>query len=66
MFIDDDHRAFLARNVPVLHAIPIPYPGVWHLESDNVANLDWQVVHDFALLAKVFTASYLQLHSSPP
>lgn len=66
MFIDDDHRAFLARNVPVLHAIPIPYPGVWHLESDNVANLDWQVVHDFALLAKVFTASYLQLQSSPP
>lgn len=28
--IDDDHRPFLHRGVPVLHVIPNPFPHVWH------------------------------------
>lgn len=28
--IDDDHRPFLQRGVPVFHVIPLPFPHVWH------------------------------------
>jgi hypothetical protein len=28
--VDDDHRPFLQRGVPVLHLIPLPFPDVWH------------------------------------
>jgi len=28
--IDDDHRPFLHRGVPILHLIPSPFPSVWH------------------------------------
>jgi glutaminyl-peptide cyclotransferase len=61
MFIDDDHRHFLERNVPIFHAIPVPYPAVWHQYTDDVAHLDWTVTHDFALLSKIWVAQYLSL-----
>ena len=28
--IDDDHRPFLNRGVPIFHVIPTPFPNVWH------------------------------------
>lgn len=28
--IDDDHRPFKERGVPILHLIPVPFPSVWH------------------------------------
>lgn len=28
--VDDDHKPFLQRGVPVFHVIPIPFPDVWH------------------------------------
>jgi hypothetical protein len=31
--VDDDHRPFLQRGVPILHLIPLPFPKVWHKMS---------------------------------
>ncbi|KAG0267735.1 hypothetical protein BGZ95_002782, partial [Linnemannia exigua] len=28
--IDDDHRPFMQRGVPIFHVIPTPFPNVWH------------------------------------
>ena len=28
--IDDDHRPFMQRGVPIFHVIPTPFPRVWH------------------------------------
>ncbi|KAF8919096.1 hypothetical protein BGZ58_004700, partial [Dissophora ornata] len=28
--VDDDHRPFLEKGVPILHIIPTPFPYVWH------------------------------------
>lgn len=28
--IDDDHRPFLEKGVPIFHVIPNPFPHVWH------------------------------------
>lgn len=28
--IDDDHRPFMHRGVPIFHVIPTPFPHVWH------------------------------------
>lgn len=28
--IDDDHRPFMQRGVPIFHVIPTPFPSVWH------------------------------------
>lgn len=28
--VDDDHRPFLQKGVPILHMIPTPFPHVWH------------------------------------
>lgn len=32
--IDDDHRPFLEKGVPVLHVIPNPFPHVWHKQFE--------------------------------
>ena len=59
--IDDDHRPFLQRGVPILHLIPVPFPDVWHKMSDNVDALDLATCRRWISLMRVFTARYLGL-----
>lgn len=28
--VEDDHLPFLAKGVPIMHLIPLPFPRVWH------------------------------------
>eukprot|EP00736_Rhodelphis_marinus_P010696 Rmarinus@m.5607 len=53
---DDDHRPFVRLGVPVVHAIPLPFPSVWHRVEDDLNALDEYVVED---LTRVFLASSL-------
>ncbi|KAF0972404.1 hypothetical protein FDP41_009307 [Naegleria fowleri] len=40
-YMDDDHRPFLERGVPILHLISEPFPSVWHTLRDDYDHLDW-------------------------
>lgn len=59
--IDDDHRPFLERGVPILHLIPVPFPAVWHKMSDNKDALDLATCRRWVSILRVFTARYLGL-----
>ncbi|KAJ2761700.1 hypothetical protein IWQ56_001895 [Coemansia nantahalensis] len=59
--VDDDHRPFVERNVPVLHLISVPFPRVWHKLADNADALDASVIQDMSVLVRSFVASYLRL-----
>lgn len=61
VYIDDDHRPFLNKGVPILHIIPNPFPKVWHKLSDNASALDEATIKDLALLFKLFVAKQLNL-----
>ncbi|ORX97263.1 hypothetical protein K493DRAFT_180857, partial [Basidiobolus meristosporus CBS 931.73] len=60
-YIDDDHRPFLSKGVPIVHLIPAFFPEVWHQMSDNADAIDHDTVLDFSLLIRAFVAEYLQL-----
>lgn len=38
--IDDDHRPFKELGVPIVHVIPVPFPKVWHKQTDNEKAID--------------------------
>ncbi|KAI1306109.1 hypothetical protein EDD11_004853 [Mortierella claussenii] len=59
--IDDDHRPFLQRGVPVFHVIPTPFPSVWHKLEDNADAIRPEVVEGWANIFRTFTVEYLQL-----
>ncbi|ORX67194.1 hypothetical protein DL89DRAFT_269620 [Linderina pennispora] len=59
--VDDDHRPFIERDVPVLHLISVPFPKAWHTLDDNADALDQDVIEDLSVLMRSFVASYLQL-----
>jgi len=63
LFIDDDHKPFLRKNVPILHIIPYPFPDVWHNVNDNANALDEDTIKDLAMLFKLFVVKQLQLNS---
>ncbi|KAJ2318190.1 hypothetical protein IWW51_005173, partial [Coemansia sp. RSA 2702] len=60
--VDDDHRPFVQRNIPVLHLISTPFPQVWHSLADNADALNATVIADMSLIMRSFVASYLQLN----
>ncbi|KAJ1962851.1 hypothetical protein GGI12_002399 [Dipsacomyces acuminosporus] len=60
-YVDDDHRPFVERDVPVLHLISTPFPKVWHSLQDDAKALDPKVIQDMSLLLRSFVASYLRL-----
>jgi len=62
LFIDDDHKPFLRKNVPILHIIPYPFPDVWHKISDNADALDQNTIQDLAIMFKLFIVKQLQLN----
>ncbi|KAL1410373.1 hypothetical protein Q8F55_004381 [Vanrija albida] len=59
--IDDDHRPFLHKGVPILHLITSPFPAVWHRMSDNKDALDLGVLRRWNRIMRVWTAAYLGL-----
>jgi len=59
--VQDDHIPFAERGVKALHLIPVPFPSVWHEETDDVDHLDRQSVKDLASLLRLFISEYLQL-----
>ncbi|KAJ1819011.1 hypothetical protein LPJ56_003731 [Coemansia sp. RSA 2599] len=59
--VDDDHRPFVERNVPVMHLISVPFPKVWHTLDDNAKALDPKVISDMSIILRSFVASYLRL-----
>jgi len=63
LYIDDDHKPFLRKNVPILHIIPYPFPSVWHKPSDDASALDEDTIKDLALIFKLFVVKELQLNS---
>ncbi len=42
--IDDDHKPFLRRGVPVLHLISVPFPQEWHTVQDTTAIVDYELL----------------------
>ncbi|KAJ3416722.1 hypothetical protein HDV05_000552 [Chytridiales sp. JEL 0842] len=59
--IDDDHRPFRDRGVPIVHVIPPQFPSVWHKESDNGDAISPVVIQDFARIFRIFVVEYLGL-----
>lgn len=59
--VEDDHVPFLHRRVPVLHAIPLPFPSVWHKAGDNRQALHEDTMRDLIAIFRTFVARYLQL-----
>ncbi|XP_053207689.1 glutaminyl-peptide cyclotransferase-like [Panonychus citri] len=59
--VDDDHKPFAARGVPIVHIIPMPFPSVWHKLSDNHESLSHSAINNLFKIFKVFIASYLHL-----
>ncbi|KAG0366018.1 hypothetical protein BGZ54_005934 [Gamsiella multidivaricata] len=59
--IEDDHRPFLQRGVPIFHVIPTPFPSVWHRLEDNADVISPEVVEGWANIFRAFAVEYLQL-----
>ena len=77
----DDHLPFLAKGVPVVHLIPVPFPSVWHkmtvgilqalctelmsLKQDDRTALDYPTMRAWSNIVRLVTAEYLQLGPAP-
>ncbi|XP_015787280.1 glutaminyl-peptide cyclotransferase-like protein isoform X2 [Tetranychus urticae] len=59
--VDDDHKPFASRGVPIVHVIPMPFPSVWHKMSDNGDALNHPTILNLIKIFKVFIAEYLHL-----
>ncbi|XP_068218847.1 glutaminyl-peptide cyclotransferase isoform X2 [Palaemon carinicauda] len=59
--IEDDHIPFLQRGVPVVHLIPVPFPRVWHEDSDNATALNYETIQNLNIIMRAFVADYLHL-----
>ena len=57
--IEDDHIPFLQRGVPILHAISLPFPSVWHTLEDDLSALDRPTVKHLQKLFQVFVCKRL-------
>ncbi|KAG2219400.1 hypothetical protein INT45_010976 [Circinella minor] len=59
--MQDDHLPFLHRGVDIIHAIPYPFPEVWHKETDDPEHIDFQVAQTLSIIFRCFVAEYLEL-----
>ncbi|KAI9277311.1 hypothetical protein BDA99DRAFT_555210 [Phascolomyces articulosus] len=59
--MQDDHLPFLHRGVDIIHAIPFPFPEVWHKETDSPEHIDFQVSQKLSIIFRCFVAEYLEL-----
>ncbi|KAJ3162003.1 hypothetical protein HDU86_005701 [Geranomyces michiganensis] len=60
--VGDDHVPFQDRGVPIVHVIPVPFPDVWHNLADNADALDPDIIHDFALIFRLYVARFMGLN----
>ena len=47
--------------MPILHLITVPFPSVWHKESDDARAMDPVSIENINKILRVFVAEYLQL-----
>ncbi|CAM1292890.1 QPCT (predicted) [Pycnogonum litorale] len=59
--IDDDHKPFEEKGVPILHIIPHPFPRVWHTIEDDHRALDADTINNLARIFRIFVSVYLGL-----
>jgi glutaminyl-peptide cyclotransferase len=59
--VDDDHKPFLDRGVPVVHLISIPFPDFWHKKDDDRAHLDHDTISDLRKILRIFIFEYLRI-----
>ena len=59
--IDDDHKPFERKGVPILHIISSPFPSVWHKMSDNARAIDRSTVEKLNMVLRIFVSEYLSL-----
>uniref|UniRef100_A0AC34QRL1 Glutaminyl-peptide cyclotransferase n=1 Tax=Panagrolaimus sp. JU765 TaxID=591449 RepID=A0AC34QRL1_9BILA len=57
--VEDDHMPFMAKGVPVMHLISVPFPSVWHTPADNEKALDYDTIENLNAVVRVFVARYL-------
>ncbi|XP_060063663.1 glutaminyl-peptide cyclotransferase-like [Ylistrum balloti] len=62
--IEDDHKPFEERGVPILHLISYPFPKVWHRMSDNAKAIDYAVTENFNRIFRTFVADFLHLDAN--
>lgn len=62
--IEDDHIPFLRRGVDILHLIPVPFPNVWHKNSDDRSALHFPTISNLNKVFRLFVARYLHLPAS--
>lgn len=56
--VDDDHKPFLIRNVPILHLIPQKFPDTWHTKYDNGESLNQQSILELNRMLRIFIIEY--------
>ncbi|CAI6489633.1 AIS_HP2_G0016340.mRNA.1.CDS.1 [Saccharomyces cerevisiae] len=61
--VGDDHTPFLAAGVPVLHAIPLPFPSTWHTVQDDFQHLDAAETRHWTLLVCEFVVQSLRFRA---
>ena len=59
--IDDDHKPFERKGVPILHIISSPFPSVWHKIDDNAGAINWVTVEKLNMVLCIFVSEYLSL-----
>lgn len=56
--VEDDHKPFLDRGVPVLHLISIPFPESWHKVEDDERSLDKDTIINLLHILRQFLLEY--------
>ena len=53
--VSDDHQPFMEKEVKkILHLIPVPFPKVWHRETDNEGSLDHHTIENLLQILTTF------------
>lgn len=65
-YVEDDHKPFMLRGVPILHLIATPFPDVWHTMNDDGAHLDMPTVRDWARIMTAFALEWLDMMEVEP
>ena len=59
--VGDDHVPFMQRGVEILHAIAMPFPGMWHTMDDNADHLHQGSIDNLAMIFSAFVAEYMDI-----
>jgi len=59
--VEDDHKPFERKGVPILHIIATPFPNQWHKIGDNQNTVHYPTIEKFNKIFRLFVAEYLQL-----